>query len=349
MRRLKGAASKVATKVDGHTDPDSIADHFKDIYQGLYNRTGSKEPLENLLVEVNATIEDSDIVDVRKVTPELIQQIIKDKIKPGKSDPEHDITTDNLRNAPFSLYEHLANFFRGILVHGSVNHSLLICAIILLIKDKRGATDDSGNYRGIALSSILFKVFDWVVLILFDKELKNDDNQFGYQTESSANMCTWTVIETINYFVNRGSTVYACLLDYRKAFDFCNHVIMFRNLLDRKVNKVFIRLMIVMYLHQSCFIKWQQTRSLSFSVTNGTRQGGVFSPRGGFATYLDPLLTSLRSSGLGCRIAGHWLGALALADDVILMSPSVQGLQKLVSIYVNTMPKLQILSSVQIR
>ena len=280
LRRLKGAAQKGASKVDGHTDPERIADHFKDIYQGLYNRTGSKEPLENLLHEVNTDIEDQDILDVKKVTPEFIQKIVKEKIKPGKSDPEHDITTDNLENAPFSLFIHLANFFRGILVHGAVNHSLLICAIILLIKDKREATDDSGNYRGIALSSILFKVFDWIVLTLYDKELKNDDNQFGYQTESSANMCTWTVIETINYFVNRGSTVYACLLDYRKAFDFCNHVIMFRNLLERKVNKVFLRLMIVMYLHQSCFIKWQDTRSFSFSVTNGTRQGGVFSPRG---------------------------------------------------------------------
>ena len=98
------------------------------------------------------------------------------------------------------------------------------------------------------------------------------------------------------------------------------------------MNKVFIRLMIVMYLNQSCFINWQQTHSYSFSVTNGTRQGGVFSPKGGFATYLDPLLANLRSSGYGCRIAGHWFGGLALADDVMLLSPSVQGLQKLVSI-----------------
>jgi hypothetical protein len=57
-----------------------------------------------------------------------------------------------------------------------------------LIKDKRGATDDSGNYGGIALSSVLLKVFDWVVFLLFDDQLQNDPNQFGYLTESSANM-----------------------------------------------------------------------------------------------------------------------------------------------------------------
>ena len=332
LKKFKGCPSKVATKVDGHTDPESITDHFKDIYSALYNRTGTDEPLKNLMNEVNDSIEDGDMLDVQKVTPDLIKEIICKKIKPNKSDPEYDLTTDNLKNAPFSLFIHLANFFRGILIHGAVNISLLICAIILLIKNKRGATDDSNNYRGIALSSILLKVFDWVVLLLFDKELENDPNQFGYQAESSANMCTWTAIETVSYFVNRGSTVYACLLDYRKAFDYCNHVIMFQNLLDRNINKVFLRLMIFMYLHQSCFIKWHQTRSYSFSVTNGTIQGGVFSPRGGFATYLDPLLASLRSSGLGCRIAGPWLGGLALADDIILLSLSVQGLQGLVNI-----------------
>ena len=145
-------------------------------------------------------------------------------------------------------------------------------------------------------------------------------------------MCTWTIIEVINHFINRGSNVYVCLIDYRKAFDFCNHEIMFRNLISRKINKVFLRIMMFMYLHQSVYVTWNQTRSYSFSVTNGTRQGGIFSPRGGFATYRDPLLGRLRDSGYGCRIAGHWFGGVALADDVTLVSPTIQGLQKLVNI-----------------
>ena len=33
-----------------------------------------------------------------------------------------------------------------------------------------------------------------------------------------------------------------------------------------------------------------------------------------------------RASGYPCRVAGHWLGGLALADDVMLLSPSVQAL-----------------------
>ena len=85
---------------------------------------------------------------------DLIKRIVKEKIKPGKNDPDFDLTTDNLKNAPDILFTHIAAFFRAVLVHGHVTISLLICAIILLIKNNRGPTDDidSGNYRGIAFS-----------------------------------------------------------------------------------------------------------------------------------------------------------------------------------------------------
>ena len=332
LKKFKGTPQKTVSKIDGFTDPVTITEHLKGIYEKLYNRTGTSEPLENLYDEVDTKVTEDDLVYVDKVTPELIKKIIKEKIKSGKNDPEFDLTTDNLKNASNILFTHLAAFFRAILVHGHISISLLICAIILLIKNTRGPTDDSGNYRGIALSSIILKVFDWVVLIIFDKELQTDPNQFGFQEESSASMCTWTALEVINFFVNRGSPVYACLLDYRKAFDLVNHVIMFENLIGRKISLIFIRVMIFMYINQACYIKWQQTKSSSFSVTNGTRQGGVFSPKGGFATYLDPLLEQLRSSGFGCRVASHWFGGLALADDVILLSLSVQGLQNMVNI-----------------
>ena len=78
--------------------------------------------------------------------------------------------------------------------------------------------------------------------------------------------------------------------------------------------------------------KKQDPRSYLSGVTNGTRQGGIFSPRGGFNTYLDPMLDALRKSGFGCTIGSHFYGALAYADDVLILATSVQGLQKMVSL-----------------
>ena len=85
----------------------------------------------------------------------MIEKIIKEKIKNGKADPEFDLTTDCLKQAPKELSEHLSLFIRSCLVHGYISQSLLLCAIVPLVKDKNGKLDDSNNYRGIGLSCLL--------------------------------------------------------------------------------------------------------------------------------------------------------------------------------------------------
>ena len=122
------------------------------------------------------------------------------------------------------------------------------------------------------------KIFDWIVLIIFDQQLQLCENQFGYEAGSSKMLCSWTAIEVINNFKKDGAAVFGCLLDFRKAFDLVNHVKMFQVLLKRRISPIFIGLMIVVYLLQKCYIKWKETCSYSFSVTNGTHQGRVFSP-----------------------------------------------------------------------
>ena len=125
-------------------------------------------------------------------------------------------------------------------------------------------------------------------------------------------MCSWTVVEVVNYFSRKGSPVFAALLDYRKAFDFVNHVKMFKNLMGRGVSNIFLRLLMFTYLYQRCYIKWQCARSYSFGETNGTRKGSICSPMGGFNTYLGPMLESLRRSGYGCTIGKHLFCAVPL-------------------------------------
>ena len=71
--------------------------------------------------------------------------------------------------------------------------------------------------------------------------------------------------------------------------------------------------------------------SESFTVMNGVKQGGVLSPVL-FAVYTDGLLLRLQESGIGCHMGGHYGDALAYADDITLISPSMTGLRKMSSI-----------------
>ena len=48
--------------------------------------------------------------------------------------------------------------------------------------------------------------------------------------------------------------------------------------------------------------------------------------------YFDELITRLQSSGLGCNIGDNYFGALSYADDLTLLSPSVNALTKMITI-----------------
>jgi hypothetical protein len=75
-------------------------------------------------------------------------------------------------------------------------------------------------------------------------------------------------------------------------------------------------------------VYWAGDCSSVFSCDNGLRQGGVASPVL-FSVYFDELIKRLSESGAGCHVRHKFVGALAYADDVTLMAPSLQGLDTL--------------------
>ena len=124
--------------------------------------------------------------------------------------------------------------------------------------------------------------------------------------------------------------MYVCLLDLTKAFDHLKHDLLFKKLSNR-VPPIFLRLIIVSYLGQSCCVRWDNVNSNKFTVSNGVRQGAVASPHY-FNVYLDDLFIELKESGLGCYIDSFYYGILGYADDCALLSPSREALQKMVDI-----------------
>ena len=78
-------------------------------------------------------------------------------------------------------------------------------------------------------------------------------------------------------------------------------------------------------------VRWGGVYSSSFTVTNGVRQGGILSPYL-FNVYVDDLSVKLNSCHVGCYYSGGCINHLMYADDLVIMSPSVAGLYKLIHI-----------------
>ena len=163
-------------------------------------------------------------------------------------------------------------------------------------------------------------------MLLHEDKLSTGDLHFRFQIVSSTVMCSGIASEVISYYIRNKKKVYCCLLDPKKAFDKVKFSTLFSKLLDRGMPRLIVRLLIFMYINQSCKAKWNKSNSDSFSIVNGVRQGAVLSPSL-FSLYINKLLISLESSGFGCNIGNYFYGASAYADDIILLSPTRSGLQ----------------------
>ena len=323
---IKQARSKnkaCATSIDGKTDCGDIAEHFKQIYSDIYNTHQDKSELESFIEANNNSIKQEDINILDKITPNLVKDTIN-KFKNNKNDSEVDWKSDALKIGVEYLAEPLCDLLKAFITHGYIPKVFLSIVLIPIVKDNKSSKLTSTNYRLIAISALLLKLFDSILLELYQDRLHPSSYQFGFQKGLSTTMCSWAVLETVNFFRNRESPVFMCLLDLSKAFDLVKLPVLFSKLSD-KIPPLLIRFIIFSYVEQQCVVKWQGHISTAFGIGNGVRQGAVASPPF-FSLYIDKLFTLLRESRWGCYINSIFHGAYAYADDVTLLSPTREGL-----------------------
>ena len=70
-----------------------------------------------------------------------------------------------------------------------------------------------------------------------------------------------------------------------------------------------------------------------FDVPTVTKLGGILSPDF-FAMYMHDLIQQLKDSGFGTYVINVCISCIFFADDIVLLSPSRHGLQKLLNICV---------------
>ena len=209
--------------------------------------------------------------------------------------------------------------------------SMINSVIIPIIKNKSGDFTDKNNYRPIALSSIISKVFEHTIVIRLENYLWTNDNQFGFKSGHSTDLCIYALTEFIEYYKSRSTSVYVAFLDACKAFDKISHWTLFKKLIERHVPLYLVVILCYWYQHQEMTVRWGHCISNSFNVINGIRQGGV-SPPQLFNVYIDGLSDILNKSTIGGSLGGKRINHLLYADVLCTVSLSSAGLQQLLSI-----------------
>jgi hypothetical protein len=239
------------------------------------------------------------------------------KLKHGKGDVNNLIASNHFIYATDDLFIHISLLLSSLIILGSAPDMFLRSTITPIPKGHNQNLSDSANYRGIAISSILGKLLDNIILNKYRHLLCTSELQFGFKQEHSTHMCTMVLKETISYYMHNSSSVFCTFLDATKAFDRVHYCKLFNELLRRCLPPAIIRILIKFYAN-FVQVSWLGRNSDTFIASNGVKQGGVLSPIL-FCVYIDNLLTQLSRAGVGCH-------------DIVLVAPTPSAMRTLLTV-----------------
>ena len=161
--------------------------------------------------------------------------------------------------------------------------------------------------------------------------IKSHPLQFGFTHHSSTLHAEFVINETIKTYNMKGSCVYLCSLDAEKAFDSCNWDALFKKLVEeKKIPAKIVKIISSLYKNGTAHVHYENCISEMFRLSQGVRQGSILSPYL-YNIYSELLLNTLeKETKVGTSIYDVFTGVIMYADDIILLSPTVSGLQTLV-------------------
>ena len=287
--------------------------------QEIYNELQSLEKEKEQLNYLDHTITEQEIRQAAK------------KLKNEKSPFVDKIRNEMIKASLESLMPVYIKLFNLILKSGKMPD--IWCQGLITPIYKSGDKSDPTNYRGICVSSCLGKMFSSILnqrLYLYFEENKILHNsQIGFLPENRTADHVFTLRTLIDKYVHyHKEKVYACFVDFRKAFDSVWHEGLFYKLLKINIGGHFYNLIKTLYCSSTCSIRIAENKTRSFSYSRGVRQGCILSPLL-FNLYINnlPYLFEDTMSDPFVLPNGTKINSLLYADDLIILSRSKIGLQ----------------------
>nr|XP_049580440.1 charged multivesicular body protein 1a isoform X2 [Syngnathus scovelli] len=188
---------------------------------------------------------------------------------------------------------------------------------------KKGGRRVCSNYRGITLLSLPSGVLErWVRR---EVEPRIQEEQCGFRPGRGTVDQLYTLGRILEGAWEFAQPVHMCFVDLEKAFDRVPWEVLWRVLREYGVPSQLIRAVRSLYHRCQSLVRISGSKSDSFPVRVGLRQGCPLSPNL-FIIFMDRI--SRRSRGVeGVRFGDLSIASLLFADDVVLLASSGRDLQ----------------------
>jgi len=224
----------------------------------------------------------------------------------------------------------IVNLFNRIMTSGIFPDSWNTACISFI--HKNGDIYDCNNYRCLSLTSCMGKLFTHLLQGRLHKYMTKNNlyNKFqaGFRPEYRTTDHIFTIKTLINkYLYKHKKPIFACFVDFSKAFDTVWHRGLFKKLLTLQIGGNFYKILKFMYSNSKFVAKKGKFISPVTKVHKGVKQGDSLSPMlfNIYTNDLPEVFDQLHSDPVS--LDSTKLNCLLYADDLILISESEKGLQ----------------------
>ena len=307
-------------------DMKNFETFFRDLYTDKH-KTVRHEDKESYIKQadiINKRSVPNDSLNIPLTAAEVISAI--NSSKTGKASAADMMSNEILKALDSSHIEFLTEFFNVCLDNGVYpwNES------IITPLHKKGDKSNPDNYRAIAVSSVIGKIFSTILLErlhLFRKSKCPDPpNQLGFTKGAQTYDHILTMQTIASKYKKLKKPVYAIFVDFKKAFDSVCRQALFYKMAKLGITGKFYSVLRDMYSNSYAYIKLACHLSKRFKISKGTEQGHPLSPDL-FKIFLHDLSYLLEDSDcpLLCHVS---VSHLLWADDLIMLSLSPETSQK---------------------
>ena len=254
------------------------------------------------------------------------------KLKPKKAAGPDQIIGEVLKQANLQIAPFFVKFFNVLFDFGIYPEQWTEAIIQPLYK--KGNVNDPGNYRGISLSDTSSKLYGMII----NKRIQNwveqnkitGEYQAGFKSGYSCCDHIFTLMACVQKQFSNNRKLYACFIDFEKCFDTINRNLLWPILIKNGIKGKLFKCIRSMYQRVKARVRCGDTLTDTINCTLGVKQGDICSPVL-FSLFINELaLEVIRNGrhGVTFPIDDFELFILLLADDVVLLSETVIGLQR---------------------
>jgi hypothetical protein len=319
-------------------DRDKWYNHFKNVFNSdeLQANRDTDFPNDN-----NENI-DCDSLNA-EITPDEVRAAIK-ALKSKKAPGPDGLIGEFFKNSCEQILPFLVALFNHLFEHGLFpdNWSLSILQPL----HKKGDPSIPDNYRGISLLDISSKLYSFVLNRRITSWIEENniigEEQAGFRENYSTIDHIFTLVAMIQKQLVRHRKLYVAFIDFRKAFDSVARDKLWRVLNKTGMNGKIVQALQSMYRVVRARVRAGADLTEEFLCPLGVKQGEVCSPVL-FSLFINELTKDIVNRGRhGIQLSPDLieLFILLFADDVILFSDTVVGLQTQLNILCESAKRL---------